>query len=451
MRSLCIGSEYTARRTLQQPNGRSAAAANFRFTPTPLKYETLHIATHEADSESDPRIAFTIKLARALHRYGTPTHRLEDAMTEVLHRLGLDGIFFSIPTGIFAGFGPAEAQRTAVIRADLGQTHLEKLSLLHDLVRSLTRGELDVGRANQVLEEIIEAPDRYGFALRFVCFGLASATAARSFGGGWREVVVAAVIGLITGGLTMVSGRSEEARRIVETLAAIVAGALAVTMARVVFPASTYIPTIAGLIVLIPGLMLTTAVTELATRNLVSGTARLTGAVLLFLELGIGAALGGQIGGILPEVATIHRTASPLAEWTLYPALVLAPLTFAVLFRTAPRDILWIVIAGVVGFGGARLGAALLGPALGTFVGAVVIGLVANLIARAAHRPATLLLVPGIVFLFPGSFGFGSFSKFIENDVVSGVTIAFELVLASVALVTGLLLANALLPPRKAL
>ncbi|HVK39278.1 MAG TPA: threonine/serine exporter family protein [Candidatus Kapabacteria bacterium] len=400
---------------------------------------------------TETQIAFALKLARMLHRYGTPTHRLEDAMAQVLGRLGIEGIVFSIPTGIFAGFGPAEAQRTAVIRADLGQIHLEKLAMLEALVRHVTSGEIDVEEADRQLDAIAARPARYGAPLRFVCFAVASATAARSFGGGWREVLVAAVIGVITGGLMALAGRAENARRISETLAAIIAGALVVTVSRVVFPASTYIPMIAGLIVLVPGLMLTTAVTELATRNLVSGTARLTGAVMVFLELGIGAALGGQIGRLLPDAPHVQRTASLLPEWTLYPALLLAPAAFAVLFRTAPRDIVWVMVTGIAGFAGARLGSLLLGPALGTFVGAVLIGLLGNFLARALKRPSTLLLVPGIVFLFPGSFGFGSFSKFIENDILSGITIAFELVLATVALVTGLLLANAILPPRRAL
>jgi uncharacterized membrane protein YjjP (DUF1212 family) len=399
----------------------------------------------------DPRIPFVISLARALHRNGVPTHRLEEAMAQVLARLGLDGIFFSIPTGIFAGFGPAEAQRTAVIRSDLGQIHLEKLSLLHALVLRLIAGEIGVEEGTRVLERIENAPARYGFLVQFLCFGLASATAARTFGGGTREVIAAAVIGLLTGALTAFAGRSEDARRIVEALASVFAGALAVVAARLVFPMSTYIPTIAGLIVLIPGLTLTTAVTELATRNLVSGTARLTGAVMIFLTLGIGAALGGEIGALLPHAAHVGRTATPMPEWTLYPALVLAPIGFAVLFQTAPRDIVWVMVSGLAGFGGARLGAATFGPALGTFVGAVVVGLVANAIARMTNRPATLLLVPGIVFLIPGSFGFGSFAKFLENDVVTGITIAFELVLATVALVIGLLLANAILPSRRAL
>jgi uncharacterized membrane protein YjjP (DUF1212 family) len=416
-----------------------------------MHVQNLALTVDPPASEGDPRLAFAIKLAGLLHRYGTPTHRLEDAMSQVLGRLGLEGIVFSIPTGIFAGFGPADRQHTAIIRADLGQIHLEKLSMLDALVRRVIAGETGVEAGSRELDEIAAMPSRYGAPLRFICFAVASAAAARSFGGGWREVLVAAVIGMITGGLVELAGRAENARRISETMAAVIAGALTVTVARVVFPTSTFIPTIAGLIVLIPGLMLTTAVTELATRNLVSGTARLTGAVMLFLELGIGAALGGTIGRLLPDARHVQRTATPLPEWTLYPALLLAPLTFAVLFRTAPRDIVWVMVAGIAGFGGARLGSVLLGPALGTFVGAVIIGLLGNFLARVLERPSTLLLVPGIVFLFPGSFGFGSFSKFLENDVLSGVTIAFELVLAAVALVTGLLLANAILPPRKAL
>lgn len=51
----------------------------------------------------DSRIAFAAKLARALHHYGTPTHKLEQAMNLILLRLGIEGYFFSTPTGIFPG------------------------------------------------------------------------------------------------------------------------------------------------------------------------------------------------------------------------------------------------------------------------------------------------------------------------------------------------------------
>ena len=56
-----------------------------------------------------------------------------------------------------------------------------------------------------------------------------------------------------------------------------------------------------------PGLTLTAAMTELATRHLASGTARLSGAFITFLAIAFGVALGNRIGGAafgLPPVAT---------------------------------------------------------------------------------------------------------------------------------------------------
>jgi uncharacterized membrane protein YjjB (DUF3815 family) len=74
-----------------------------------------------------------------------------------------------------------------------------------------------------------------------------------------------------------------------------------------------------------------------------------------------------------------------------------------------------------------------------------------TLYARTFNRPAAVPLVPGIMLLVPGSIGFGSLSRFIERDVVYAVETAFSMGLVGVALVTGLLLANLIVPPRKAL
>ena len=43
---------------------------------------------------SDAR-EFVLKLGRGLHAYGYPAHRLEDALTSVAQRLGIQGHFFS--------------------------------------------------------------------------------------------------------------------------------------------------------------------------------------------------------------------------------------------------------------------------------------------------------------------------------------------------------------------
>src|SRR5262245_61378525 len=80
------------------------------------------VPTHEA------RVGFVLRLGRALHAYGTPSHRLEDTLVRVSDRLAVPGLFFATPTSIFASFGAVEQQHTHLLRLEPGDTNLEKLA-----------------------------------------------------------------------------------------------------------------------------------------------------------------------------------------------------------------------------------------------------------------------------------------------------------------------------------
>lgn len=413
-----------------------------------IEIEGEPIAVPEPFRGGDPRVAFAVKLGQALHRYGTSTHRLETMMHLVLEKLDLHGQFFVTPTGIFAAFGLPEEQRTSLIRVEPNDVDLEKLALLDNLVSQVIRGEVSAAAGTSLIDEIVAAPPRYGVVLTTLSFALASGAAARFLGGGLREIAVVTMSGLILGSLAVVMGRFENAGRVFEPVGAMIAAALAMVAGQFIQPFSTYVATLAGLIVLVPGLTLTVAIRELSTRNLVSGTARLMGAALLFFQIGFGVALGWQVNRFF-DTATPIVPPEPLPYWTLWLSLLVSPVCFAVLFRARPQDIIWIVASCVVSFSGSRVGASLLGPELGVSVGAILVGVAANLYARYLRRPAAIPLVPGIMLLVPGSIGFGSLAKFIEKDVVSAVSTAFNMGLVAVALVTGLLIASVLAPPRK--
>lgn len=368
----------------------------------------------------------------------------------VFGRLGMEGAFFAIPTGIFASFGPAEEHRTSLIRTESTEVNLEKLSQLDELAEQVIRGQMDPGEGTASLERIVAAPARYGALLTVLSFMLASCTAARFFGGGWREMVCAGFIGLVIGCAGAATRSNEGARRVFEIVAALLASFIATMVTAYVSPLSSYVPTLAGLITLVPGLTLTTAMTEIATGNLVSGTARLTGAALTFLQIGFGVALGGQLAVAI--VGSGHNEIPMhLDRWSVWVALAASPLAFVVLLRARPRDLGWILLACGAGFGGARLGLYLLGSQLGAFMGACALGVCGNVFARVAKRPAAIPLLPGMILLVPGSLGFSSLSKFIQRDVTSGVEAAFDVLLVAIALVTGLLLANVLVRPKRTL
>jgi len=394
------------------------------------------------------RVRFVLRLGRALHTYGYPSHRLEQVMGLVARRLGLEGQFFSQPTSIFAAFGPQDRQRTYLMRVEPGEVHLEKLVAVDQVAGDVLRGALDPERGTSRIEAIVAAPPRYGTAVTLAAYAVSSAAAGRFLGGGAREIALALVLGLAVGALALLTARAPTARGVFEPLAALVAAALAASASVAIGPCSVYVATLAGIIALIPGLTLTTAMTELSTRHLASGTARLSGAVVLFLGIGFGVAMGGKLAAL---VFGAPRIAEPreLAAWTEWVALLLAPVSLAALFRAPPRELPWIVLTGVLAFFGGRLGARVLGPELGIFAGALTAGIASNAYARWRDRPSSVTLVPAVLLLVPGSIGFKSLALLLERHIVVGVESAFRMVIMLSALVGGLLIANVVLPVRR--
>lgn len=401
-----------------------------------------------APADHRAAIDFVSRLARALHTFGSPAHRLEQAMQEVAASVGLEASFFATPTAVFASYGSPEGPITRLERVPPGDHDLEKLCRLDAIAARVARGELDVPTATRAVDEVVEAPPRYGRALTLAAFAVASAGAATFFGGSHLDLGASAVAGALIGALALLAARGPAFGGIFEAVAAVIVSALAAAAASFL-GASAFVVTVSGLIVMVPGLTLTLAISELASRHLASGTARLTGALTVFLLIGFGVALGSRLSLVLPPDALTHAPALP--PWTQAAAVVAVGSALVVLFRAHPSDTLWILGAGAVGFYGARAGAILLGPELGTFAGGMLVGLAGNLYARLLERPSAVAAVPGIMLLVPGSLGFRSLVALMDDNVVSGIETAFTTTLVAAALVAGLLAANLLLPSRRAL
>jgi len=398
---------------------------------------------------ADPRAAFVLALGRALHGAGEPSNRLEELLEDVAERLGLTAQFFVTPTSILAAFGPEDRQRTHMIRAKPASTNLGKLARLDRVVVKVLRGDLDAEQALAALNALTgPAPLRPPVAL-IGGYALASACSARVLGGGWREILTAAGIGAIIGLIAAMASKRETVQRLFEPLAAFTAAVLLALAAKATGGMSATVATLASLIVLMPGMSLTNAITELTTGHLSAGTARLMLAFMVFLGMGFGVALGTQLVHVtLGQVPTAEP--QPLAAWTIWPAVVLVSASFSILLSAARRDFGWILLACLAGFIASRSAANLLGPELGMFVGAFAVGILASLVARRFDQPSALIEVPGTLVLVPGSIGFRSITAMLENQVVSGLETAFRVLLIAMSLVAGLLMANLVLPrPRR--
>jgi uncharacterized membrane protein YjjB (DUF3815 family) len=262
-------------------------------------------------------------------------------------------------------------------------------------------------------------------------------------------VALAGLVGLAVGLLLLAAGRVPALARLFLPVAAATATALASLGASLVPGTSAHLVTLCALIVMVPGLSLTVAANELATGHLVSGTARMTGAAVVFLQLGLGVVAGSMVGGLLPSPPI--GTGLALPAGALWVAGALAAVSLVVLFQARPADGPVILLAALVALAAATMAGrwvAAPGPA---FVGALAVGLLGNGYARLTRHPSLVAVLPGILLLVPGSVGFEAVSAMLQEEVLTAVRTAFSALMAAVALAAGLLVASAALPARRSL
>jgi uncharacterized membrane protein YjjB (DUF3815 family) len=214
---------------------------------------------------------------------------------------------------------------------------------------------------------------------------------------------------------------------------------------------SREIVVLAGVITLIPGMTLTTALGEVARKNLVAGAARLTEAMMGFASIlfGIAAELGVEHLTRLSPAFPSSPMALPL-EWQIL-ALGSASWALSVLFAV-PRAYTWTALAsGAIGYVASAVGNHYLPVHIAAFLGALAVCTASHVFARSTGRPAQLFQLPGLTLLVPGSFGFLSLESFLSGDFTKGAAQGFQMLLVAAALVTGLLLASVIVPARKLL
>lgn len=394
----------------------------------------------------DDRMKFVMDLARALHEYGSPAHRLESAMADVMQSLGIEGTVFAMPTGIMISMESDGRHHSEILRVTAAELDLGRLSDLVDLAGEVGKGAVTPSEGHARIAMILAAPPRYGRVVTVTAMALTSAAAARFFGGGSIEMAVALAIGLAVGLLSEAAKRVGVVGRLFDPIAGFVVSLLAVAAATLVEPNSIPVVTVAGLIVLVPGLTLTTAISELAQRNLVSGTSRLSGALITFLMLGFGVAAGARVAVVVfGTPAAALPTALP--TWTETVSVLVASVALTVIMRVPARDFHWVLVTAVTSYVAVRATSSATGPELGVFVAALVAGTLSNAHSRTFLRPAAVTRLPAIMLLVPGGLGFTGIASMLQQDVMEGVKTAFSVALIAVSLVIGLIISNSIVPP----
>ncbi len=409
-----------------------------------------------ATPDLDQRIGFVVELSRRLHEYGTAAPRLEDVINLVSARIGLVCNVLSTPTSIVLSFSDASredelAEITKVVRMPPGEVNLKRLCLVDEIGDDVIAGRLDLAEGRRRLREIGASARSPLYQAAVVgSYGVSAGSIAAILHTAWAGVAVATVIGLLIGLVFHLAVGRPNIAAAAEALAALLATLVVTAVAVFVTPVAVRSVVIASLIVLMPGMTLTTAVRELSSQHLISGTARTMGAVATLLKLAFGTIAAAQLCTLIGWIPAGVRDV-PVPEWTEWVAVLAGGCAFAVLFGSPRRYVPVVVGSVVLGYACAQFGGQAVSPAFGVFAGSLAVGAASNVFARLVQRPGALVREPGIILLVPGSVGFRTLSFVFERDVLLGLDTAITLVTLLVAIVAGLLFGDLLVPPRRKL
>ncbi len=402
--------------------------------------------------------SFLIKIGEMLHRYGTPAFRLEAHLKMLAAHLKLDGYFLVSPTTLtyclWVQGAPDDDVYNYSMRVKPGDLDLNSLARTDALVSELVADQCTLEEARTGLKLIENSGSPYPEWVTLFAYVLSGAAFSTLMRGSWHDVLWAGALSALVYCFVIWASRSQRIATMQEPLVATVAALAAVSISQLDSDVNQPLVVLSSLIVFVPGLSLAMAFRELAARELISGTARIMDSMMTLFKLYFGTVLGLALGVLV--WGSTSPTDSPslphLPQWTALPAVLALACGLTVVFKARVIDVPWGVAAALLAYCVSAPVTASWGITLGGFLGAFVVGVYANLFARWRNAPASLVTLPGIVVLVPGSklyVGLDTVVSGTQNISVDQVGVQSFLLFMS--LIAGLVFASAVVEPRKSL
>jgi uncharacterized membrane protein YjjB (DUF3815 family) len=206
---------------------------------------------------------------------------------------------------------------------------------------------------------------------------------------------------------------------------------------------------VAPLVTFLPGSLLTTGMIELASTHILSGSARLIygGAVLALLFIGI--AVGLNLSN-LPDYQVYPFRAVSFPWWAAFLGTFLFGLGTYLRLSGANRDLFWMLLVLYIAMLAQVFGEQNFNSYVGAFLGAMMMALSSELIARSPRRtPAVASQMLAFWFLVPGSRGLLSVTSLLTEDLQSAATGLGQMIMLILAITLGVLFGTLLISPQK--
>lgn len=389
---------------------------------------------------------FLRDLGQALHVSGAPAHDLETAMKEIGRRLGARVEGFAVLTFLaLTVVSGDKSRRVELLRLPPYDYNMARLIDLDALCLEISSVDQLAAYAERLAVIMRQPPPWSGW--RFVLMGFPlSASVALLLRGGWVEMLCGGLIGMLFVAGYLQFARIPRLGPAVPVILCALAAFMAQGLAHLWPQQVPFISAVAGIVLLLPGFMLTVAMSELATQNYLAGTGRLTGAFVLLFLMGAGLAIGTQVSLAWLPAVPLPGALTPVPGWAMWAAIAGLGISLLAVLQAPWSSVHVSVGACLLAWAVYSLVDARMGNVVGAFAGALAVASAGHLYQYLSNRPAALVQIPGLITLVPGSMGFRGVHALIEQDSAAGIRLITDMVMTGAVLAVGLLLANNILP-----
>lgn len=304
--------------------------------------------------------------------------------------------------------------------------NMSAISEISKLSWRAIENDYTLDRYEQELESIAKKPRNYKPYLVAVCAGFACGGFCKLFGCDWIAFLFASICAFVG---FRVRARCIEAGVNVYMsigIAAFISTCLAYATSFFKWSSTPYHPLLACALFIVPGVPLINFVDDMIDNYLLVGITRAANTVMMMAAMAFGIAFAMRL--LVMEDVTISDKFSELSmtphdSYYVYAiAAAIAAMGFSTIFNVQ-RRLLWVVaIGGMISvctrnFVNFELG---YGPVIGSFMGALVVSLIALKAVHWFHVPNHVLTIPSVIPMIPGVLMYRGLLGFINMHGVIG-------------------------------
>ena len=403
----------------------------------------------QASTDESELLECLRKIGKGLIASGTAVGVVENTLAEIAHIYGEECEIMALPNVIMIKLGQSSHARLDLAVQRLTTLQLDKVSKFMELIDQVKQKHIPLADANHKMEQILAKIPRFGPVIIIFGYFLSCIGLTLLYRPDIQSLLITGGAGILVGLITQLFRWKPRFDLLLPIFSAIVVSTLVFTLTRLGYIFGPANLLITPLIIFLPGALLTTGMIELASMQILSGSARLIYGAAVLLLLFVGISIGLSLSG-LPSYLVYPYEAVVFPWW--------APLLGTLLFGVgtflrlsgANRDLYWMLLVLYIAMLGQSFGELYFNSYVGAFIGAILMALSSEFIARSPRRtPALVSQMLAFWFLVPGARGLLSVTSIFSEGLQSAAIGLGQMVILIVSISMGVLLGTLLVSPNK--